>query len=131
MGAENLDPLGLGRIDTRQLALVSCACLLSPTPLVYRMRRVIIGGNSCTEVPHDKVVCPSVLYVTCMKLVMSLLDSNISYSAPQIRSEHRVLGRAKSMAVRGPPATKVPQNHTCFHHPEQGGQGTSHASQLV
>ena len=28
MGAENLDPLGLGRIDTRQLALVSCAVLL-------------------------------------------------------------------------------------------------------
>ncbi|CAL5224212.1 g6858 [Coccomyxa viridis] len=50
MGAENLDPLGLGRIDTRQLAL--------------------------------------------------------------IRSEHRTLGRAKSMAVRGSPATKVINPHT-------------------
>ena len=27
MGAENLDPLGLGRIDTRQLVLVGCTSL--------------------------------------------------------------------------------------------------------
>ena len=76
MGAENLDPLGLGRIDTRQLALVSCTCLLSPTPLLYSVSKC--WRKPCADICHDKVVCRSILYVTCVTPVMSRLDNNAS-----------------------------------------------------
>ena len=99
MGAENLDPLGLGRIDTRQLALVrpcSCtavlarSCMQSLLGFENRDSAAGLGRQPC-----DCVEANTRYYSLCEDFLHVL----------QVRSEHRVLGRAKT--VRGGPAPKV------------------------